>query len=52
MKRNYCKPSITVLPMQIVGPNMGSGRDNAALQGDNYREGMVWDEDTQSWVWP
>uniref|UniRef100_UPI0028894C22 hypothetical protein n=1 Tax=Hoylesella timonensis TaxID=386414 RepID=UPI0028894C22 len=47
----YLKPSIVLLPLQMPGPNIGSQND-AEVQGDDYQDGMVWDDDTQSWKWP
>lgn len=32
MKKSYVTPSILLLPMQMVGPNIGSGNDDAELQ--------------------
>lgn len=52
MKKKYFEPSITLLPLGIVGPNVGSKGDDAEVQGDNYEEGMVWDEASGDWVWP
>lgn len=50
--KKYLKPSIVLLPLQIpVGPNIGSLGD-AEKQGDDYQDGMVWDDDSQSWKWP
>lgn len=39
--KKYLKPSIVLLPLQIVGPNIGSLND-AEKQGDDYQDGMVW----------
>ena len=49
--KKYLTPSIVLLPLQIVGPNIGSQND-AEVQGDDYQEGMEWDDDSQSWQWP
>lgn len=50
--KKYLTPSIVLLPLQIpVGPNIGSQND-AEVQGDDYEDGMVWDDDSQSWKWP
>ena len=49
--KKYLKPSIVLIPLQIVGPNIGSLND-AEVQGDDYQDGMVWDDDSQSWKWP
>lgn len=32
MKKSYVTPSILLLPMQMVGPNIGSGNGGAELQ--------------------
>ncbi|WP_279113710.1 hypothetical protein [Hoylesella timonensis] len=32
MKKSYVTPSILLLPMQMVGPNIGSGKGDAELQ--------------------
>ncbi len=32
MRKSYETPSILLLPMQIVGPNIGSGKGDAELQ--------------------
>ena len=37
--------------LYMPGPNIGSQND-AEVQGDDYEDGMVWDDDTQSWKWP
>lgn len=32
MRKSYETPSILLLPMQIVGPNIGSGNGDAEIQ--------------------
>ena len=34
MRKSYVTPSILLLPMQFVGPNIGSGNGAAEIQPD------------------
>ena len=49
MRKSYVTPSILLLPLQIVGPNIGSGNGDAEIQPELTSEELEDLENVGGW---